>query len=86
MFITFLGKVQRKTPLGRPTQRWKYNIKNEFREIGCQKRSFSSGIIAEFSVHVNKIMKLLVHLGDYQLCNENSVPKICKDKVVPVLK
>jgi hypothetical protein len=39
MFITFVGKVQGKTPLGRPTQRWKYNIKNEFMEIGCQKRS-----------------------------------------------
>jgi hypothetical protein len=86
MFIIFVGKVQGKTPLGRPTQRWEYNIKIKFLEIGCKKRSDSSGISAQFSVRVNKIMKLLAHLGDYQLCNEHSVPKVRKEKVVPVLK
>jgi hypothetical protein len=35
---------------------------------------------------VKKIMKLLAHLGDYQLFSEYSVPQVRKDKVVPVLK
>jgi hypothetical protein len=42
------------------------------------------GISTQISVHVNKIMRLPAHLGDYQLFNEHSVPKVRKDKVVPV--
>jgi len=32
----FVGKPEGKRPLGRPTHRWKDNIKMDLQEVGCE--------------------------------------------------
>ena len=35
-----MGKLEVKRPLGRPRRRWEYNIKVDFREVGCDPRDW----------------------------------------------
>jgi len=35
VYNVFVGKPERKRPLGRPRGRWKDNIKMEIQEVGC---------------------------------------------------
>jgi hypothetical protein len=34
-YRVFVGKHERKSPLGRPSRRWEDNIKTDLREVGC---------------------------------------------------
>jgi hypothetical protein len=35
VYMVLEGKPEGKTPLGRPTRRWDYNIKMDLQEVGC---------------------------------------------------
>jgi hypothetical protein len=63
VYRVLVGKLEGKSPLGRPRRRWDDNIKMDFQEVGCevmdwielaQDRDRSRAL-------VNKVMNLRVH-------------------------
>jgi hypothetical protein len=81
----FVGKPERKTPLGRPSGRWVDNIKMDLREIGWEgvdwmHLAYDKGTVASCFEHDNepsgsiKGGGFLDKLSDCQLLKKDSVP------------